>query len=93
MESHLVYRRYNTSRGLLPYPVQQVSRQQLLATTGVCTERSPRAACPCGGLVSLRGLHCLRINFPFKAIPKAGLSKVSKGESFGLRSQLAYLGF
>lgn len=48
---------------------------------------------PMEGLLDLRGLHCLGIHFPFKAIPKVGLSKISKEESFGLRSQLAYLDF
>lgn len=60
-------------------------------------ESAPIKACvqcvPMEGLVVLRGLRCLGIHFPFKAIPKVGLSKISKEESFGLRSQLAYLDF
>lgn len=51
------------------------------------------SVCACRGLVGLRGLHYLSISFPFKAISKVGLSKVSKGESFGLRSQPACLDF
>lgn len=60
-------------------------------------EFAPRNACvqcvPREELVDLSGLHCLGIHFPFKAIPKVGLPKISKEESFGLRSQLAYLNF
>lgn len=49
---------------------------------------APRNACvqcvPMEGLVDFRGLHCLGIHFPFKAIPKVGLSKISKEDPLDL---------